>query len=269
MELGSLPAQLSSFISLIPQLNIHPQQFSWLCPPIPKGRRTRAGGGPGRGNAVPASRPVALTFIAVGVEFGGGGGEAGAVGELVEGPDARGLAAAFPAREPDGVADAAVGQPAWVALVQALTPRQVELSRGGQRSPPAPAVPLGPLPGEPPRHRGVKHRPCKRAEPIGDVGTESCDDPDGLEPSGGFWKSPSLQPHHATWHECRGWHRATARRRHRHPSLQPNRSRREMQGDAHAPNHSHFSARMSPGTLLPSPARTRPSQHHLPRSSRA
>lgn len=75
-------------------------------------------------------------------------------------------AAAFP-WSGDRVADAAVRQPAGVALVQAITPGQVELPGGGQRSPPSPAVPPGPLQGEAPRCCGVKHLPCKRVELVG------------------------------------------------------------------------------------------------------
>lgn len=75
----------------------------------------------------------ARTSEAVGVEARGGRGEAGAVGEAVDGPHAGGRAAAAPARGLDGVAHAAVRQPARVALVQALVPGQVQLPDRGQR----------------------------------------------------------------------------------------------------------------------------------------
>lgn len=60
------------------------------------------------------------TSETVGVEEGGGVGEAGAVGVVVQRSDARLLPAAVPPGLVDGVAHAAVGQPACVAAVVAL-----------------------------------------------------------------------------------------------------------------------------------------------------
>lgn len=101
------------------------------------------------------------TSVAVGIELGGRVREAGAVGELVHGPHPWLVPAALLAWDADGVADAAIGQPARVALVQPTLPRQVQLARGGQHGPVTLALLPGPLGGEPPRRGDVKHFPCR------------------------------------------------------------------------------------------------------------
>lgn len=72
------------------------------------------------------------TSEAVGVKQSRGVGEASAVGVAVDGAHAGLVAAAVLPGHVDGVADAAVGQPARVALVQAGLPGQVELTHSGQ-----------------------------------------------------------------------------------------------------------------------------------------
>jgi hypothetical protein len=107
---------------------------AWLfasCAPRGRGQRGGVASGGGR----------ARTSEAVGIEARGGRGEAGPVGEAVDGAHARGWAPAAPARRLNRVAYAAIGQPARVTLVQALVPGQVQLSHRGQRC--ALAVALG------------------------------------------------------------------------------------------------------------------------------
>lgn len=70
-------------------------------------------------------------------------GEAGLVGEEEEGLDAGQAPAAALARRDDGVAHAAVRQPAWAAAVQATVPGGIQLARGGNLCAPLPAVCLG------------------------------------------------------------------------------------------------------------------------------
>lgn len=72
------------------------------------------------------------TSEAVGVEQSRSVGEASAVGVRVDGAHAGLVPAAVLPRDVDGVADAAVSQPARVALVQAGLPGQVELTHCGQ-----------------------------------------------------------------------------------------------------------------------------------------
>lgn len=72
------------------------------------------------------------TSVAVGIEQGCGVGEASAVGIVVDCPHPGFVPAAVLPRDVDGVAYAAVGQPAGVALVQAGLPGEVELPDGGQ-----------------------------------------------------------------------------------------------------------------------------------------
>lgn len=72
------------------------------------------------------------TSEAVGVEQSRGVGEASAVGVTVHGAHARLVPATVLPRHVDGVADAAVSQPAGVALVQSGLPGQVELTHSGQ-----------------------------------------------------------------------------------------------------------------------------------------
>lgn len=73
------------------------------------------------------------TSEAEGVVSGQGVGEAGLVVVLVHGPDARRVPPAGGARAHDGVAQAAIGQPARVAPVQTLLPGGVQLANRGQR----------------------------------------------------------------------------------------------------------------------------------------
>lgn len=72
------------------------------------------------------------TSVAVGVVQGCGVGEAGAVGVVVDRPHPGLVPAAVLPWDVDGVAGAAVGEPAGVALVQAGLPGEVELPDGGQ-----------------------------------------------------------------------------------------------------------------------------------------
>lgn len=83
------------------------------------------------------------TSEAEGVVPGQRVGEARLVVVLVHGPDARRVPAAGGPGADDGVAQAAVGQPARVAPVQALLPGGVELPNRGQRGVLALAVLLG------------------------------------------------------------------------------------------------------------------------------
>lgn len=73
------------------------------------------------------------TSEAVGIEACSWRRKARAVGEAVHCAHTWSRAPATPARSLDRVAHAAVGQPARVALVQALVPGQVQLPHGGQR----------------------------------------------------------------------------------------------------------------------------------------
>lgn len=75
---------------------------------------------------------IISTSVAVRVEQSHGVGEARAVWVAVDGPHAGLVAAAVLSRDVDGVTDAAVSQPAGVALVQAGLPGEVELADGGQ-----------------------------------------------------------------------------------------------------------------------------------------
>lgn len=58
--------------------------------------------------------------------------EAGLVSEAVDGFDTRLRPAATLSRCYDGIADAAIRQPAGAAPIQTFTPRQVQLCRRGQ-----------------------------------------------------------------------------------------------------------------------------------------
>lgn len=84
-------------------------------------------------------------------------GEAGLVVVLVHGPDARRVPPAGGPGADDRVAQAAVGQPACVAPVQAQLPGGVQLPHGGQRGVLALAVPLRLREGELLRLRGEEH----------------------------------------------------------------------------------------------------------------
>lgn len=83
--------------------------------------------------------------------------EAGLVVVLVHGPDARRVPAAGCSGAHDGVPQAAIGQPARVAPVQALLPGGVELPNRGQRGVLALAVLLRFCEGELLRLRGEEH----------------------------------------------------------------------------------------------------------------
>lgn len=97
------------------------------------------------------------TSEAEGVVPGQRVGEARLVVVLVQGPDARRVPPAGGAGAHDGVAQAAVGQPARVAPVQALLPGGVELANGGQRGVLALTVLLGFWEGELLRLRCEEH----------------------------------------------------------------------------------------------------------------
>lgn len=68
------------------------------------------------------------TFEAESPKLVGGQGEAGLIGEAVECADAERAATTLVAGEGDGVADAAVGEPAVVAAVKPLPPSCVEVA---------------------------------------------------------------------------------------------------------------------------------------------
>lgn len=74
------------------------------------------------------------TSVAVGVEQGCGVREARAVGIIVDCPHPGLISTAVLPWNVDGIADAAVGQPARVTLVQASLPGEVELSDSSQLS---------------------------------------------------------------------------------------------------------------------------------------
>lgn len=72
------------------------------------------------------------TSVTVGVKQGCGIREAGTIGVVVDSPHPGLVSAAVLARDVDRVADAAIGQPAGVTLVQAGLPGEVELPDIGQ-----------------------------------------------------------------------------------------------------------------------------------------
>lgn len=90
------------------------------------------GRGPQTGILLPWLFPTCRTSEAVGVEQSRGVGEASAVGVAVDGAYAGLVSTTVLPGNVDGVADAAVGQPAGVTLVEAGLPGQVELAHGGQ-----------------------------------------------------------------------------------------------------------------------------------------
>lgn len=70
---------------------------------------------------------LSLTFVAVGIKQRCGVREACAVGVVVDGPHPGLVSATVLARDIDGIADAAVGQPAGVTLIQTSLPGEEEL----------------------------------------------------------------------------------------------------------------------------------------------
>lgn len=122
------------------------------------------------------------TTEAVGVEARSRCREAGAVGEAVHSAHARGGAAAAPTRRLDRVAHAAIGQPARVALVQALVPGQVQLPHRGQRGTLAAALGTRAGQGQPAGWAHVENFACGKAREGVSRGLRGLEDPT-LEPS--------------------------------------------------------------------------------------
>lgn len=91
--------------------------------------------------------------------------EARLVAVAVDGPDPRLAASTALPGGHDGVAHAAVRQPARAAVVQALVPGGVELSGGGQLRPVAQAVGLGLREGQALVGGAVEHLAFTEAQP--------------------------------------------------------------------------------------------------------
>ena len=101
-----------------------------------------------------------LTFKAVHSVLGVGTGEAGLVLELVQCPDPQQPPAALRPGHGDGVAHAAVRQPAVVAAVEARPPGGVQLARGRQHRVPGQTLLTGLLQGQLGGDGRVEDLPC-------------------------------------------------------------------------------------------------------------
>lgn len=110
--------------------------------------------------ASPSPAGQALTAVADGVVARIGVRVPGLVGVQVHRPHTHQVAPAVGAGSGDGVADTAICQPARTALVHAVLPGQVQLSRGGQASSQTAALVKSFLEGELLRGSGIEDFAC-------------------------------------------------------------------------------------------------------------